>query len=290
VRRLIPPQWTVFLFLAAALAFIGFTFLPPGQAQGISDSISPTLDVSVSKPGVHLLAVVDGSQASGGALFLDLYADGDPEGFTWRVDSANAGDDLMTYSAYEDFSGHWTDQLEGRIAPPFTAVYSDLTTQAVTPNLQSALQSGDYKPTVQLAIHEAHYDYSLAGAYFQVKLPAVEFVGSNVPSVPWHPPSGEVAVLGPQEVQTYQTNVVSPAFATPGTWTDSSQLSAPYWSGVDPAVQDQENQYLFVAGLLFGVAGSALIGSFQDMTARYRSWREKKAAELVDQPAAVRAR
>jgi hypothetical protein len=45
-RRLLPPQWIVFLVLAAALSIKAFGYLPP-ESQDLSSELSPTIDISV---------------------------------------------------------------------------------------------------------------------------------------------------------------------------------------------------------------------------------------------------
>ena len=255
------------------LAFAAFNFLPP-EPQDLSNQLSPIIDVSVSRPGVQILAVLDGSQASRGALFLGLYADGVPGGFRWRITSSN--DDLSQDDSVPE-SGQLADQVTGRVKDSTTDLYSALTSTLITPDLQTALNGDKYDPTVQRGVREDAADFSWTGANLQVKLPTLEFDGSRTSQSPtgWYAPSGEVVILGPNEIQTLQTNIFNPAYSSPGMWTNTSRIFAPYWSGTDLAIQAQEDRYLFIAGLMFGIVGSALIACFQDVAIRYRSWRDR---------------
>jgi hypothetical protein len=271
---LLPPQWLVFLILAAALAIIGFGNLPP-ETQDLSNELSATIDISVNRPGVQLLAVLDGSQASSGALFVELYAEGVPGGFRWRITSSN---DLSTDDSVPD-QGRLTDQVTGNVAGSNSALYFILTDPSITPDLQAALTgNAPPSPTVTRGVREDTSDYSWPGSNLQVKLPTLEFYGSRTSKSPtgWHAPTGRVVILGPSEIQTFQTDIFDPAYSSPGMWEGTSQIVAPYWSGTDLAIQSQENRNLFIAGLLFGIAGAATIGCFQDVAIRYRSWRDKQ--------------
>ena len=272
-RRLLPPQWIVFLVLAAALSIKAFGYLPP-ESQDLSSELSPTIDISVSRPDVQLLAVLDGSQASDGDLFVELYADGVPGGFRWRITGSN---DLSTDDGVPG-QGSLTDQVTGKVRGSNSGLYFVLTEPSITPDLQAALNGDEYNPTVIRGVREDDTDYSRDGSNLAVKLPTLEFSGSRTSHSPtgWYAPSGKVVILGPSEIQTYQTNITSPAFSSPGMWEGTSKVAAPYWSGTNLAIQSQENRDLFIAGLLFGIAGSALVACFQDVATRYRSWRDKR--------------
>jgi hypothetical protein len=206
-------------------------------------------------------------------LFVELYADGVPGGFRWRITSSN---DLSTNEGVPE-QGRLTDQVTGKVKGSNSALYFALTDPSITPDLQAALGGNGPNPTVTRGVREDAYDYSWLGSSLEVKLPTLEFYGSRTSQSPtgWYAPSGKVVILGPRESQTFQTNIVSPAFSSPGMWEGSSQVVAPYWSGTDLAIQSQENRNLFIAGLLFGIAGAALIACFQDVALRYRSWRDK---------------
>lgn len=278
-RRLwkLPPQWLVFLVSAGALVTVGFSFLPPNQSRDLSGQSSPIIDVSVSRPDVHLLAVLDASQADSGDIYLGLYANGVSGGFRWLITSSDSQNDLSTTGAIAD-PGQWTDKLTGEVPSSDSVLYFLLTTQSFTPDLQSVLRASKYTPTVERGVRLDTSSFSLAGANFQAMLPTLEFSRSQTSSSPtgWYAPNGEVVILSPNETQTYQTNTVNPAFSSPGMWLASPQVTAPYWSGTDLAVQAQEDRYLFIAGLLFGISGSALIACFQDIAIRYRSWRARR--------------
>jgi hypothetical protein len=275
VKRLkLLPLWLFLLILTAGFAFLGFEYLPPDQSQDLSGQFSPTIDISVNQPGVKLLAVLDGTDADSGSLAIELYADGVAKGFRWRITSSASTDDLLVGDSVGSATA--SDDLAGRAAASDQDLYSVLTIPAITPDLQAALRDGGYTPTVERNVLENNSDYRLSGANLQVKFPTIEFDGSRKSTSydGWFAPSGEVAVLGPSKIATYQTQIVDPDFASPGIWVAAAQVSGPYWSGLDLALQNQESTNLFIAGLLFGISGSALIGAFQDMTNRYREWRE----------------
>jgi hypothetical protein len=274
----LPPQWFVFLALAVALIWMGFGYLPPDQSQDLSQEISPTIAISVSRPDIHILAVLDASQATDRTLFLSVYADGVPGGFRWRIESSDGQNDLSTTDSVTENGGQYTDELTGKVNSSNSANYSALTIQSITPDLQAALRRNEYSATVERGVQLDTIDLSEAGANLQVKLPTLEFDGSQSSHSPtgWYSPSGEVAILGPDAAQTLQTNIVDPTLSSPGMWLNAWQIMAPYWSGTDLAVQSQEGRYLFIAGLMFGIAGSAVIASFQDIVIRYRSWRDRR--------------
>jgi len=85
-------------------------------------------------------------------------------------------------------------------------------------------------------------------------------------------------IIAPDQLQDYQADVVTPAFVSPELW-QSPTFVLPYWLGTNPTLASAENQDLFFAGLLFGVAGGAIIGCAQDLSARYRAWRDNIGAE-----------
>jgi hypothetical protein len=95
-------------------------------------------------------------------------------------------------------------------------------------------------------------------------------------TVQWYAPDGEAIVIAPSEVQDYRTDVVTPAFSSPGLWRDP-HFVFPYWAGTDPIRESRESQNLFLAGLLFGVAGSAFIAGIQEGISHYRSRRKGPA-------------
>src|SRR5712691_9250697 len=165
LRRL-PPQWVVFLVMAGTLVIAGFCFLPPSQSQDLSGESSPIIDVSVSRPDVHLLAALDASRADSGDLYLGFYADGVPGGFRWRITSSDYLNDLSTTAAITEPDGQWADELTGQTPSSDNALYFLMTTQSFTPDLQSALRDRKYTPTVERGIRLDISSSSLAGANF----------------------------------------------------------------------------------------------------------------------------
>jgi hypothetical protein len=275
-----PPQWLVFLTAAVMLALVGYLFLPPDESQNLAgDGLSaPTIGISVDRPGVQLLAVLDGSLADSGSLSLNLYADSVPGGFRWAVLSQS------TMGVLRKSEGSWTDKIEGANNSTDSDVYTVLTSPNIVHNLQTALRAPDYgiKPFAELQVKEDNTDLSLVGADMQVILPTTEFfAGSGLTpdssTKRWYSPDGSVVVLAPNEEQTYQTDVVSPGFSSPGMWMDAGEIATPYWAGTDPAMRSREDHSIFVAGLALGIAGSALIACMQDIALRYRSRRDKRA-------------
>jgi len=110
---LLPPLWIVFLVLALFLGWLGYVLLPPDESQSVRGQLPPMIDISVDKPGVQLLAVLDGSQASEGALFLTLYANSVPGGFRWLITSSDQYGGLAANGGFTTDNGPWTDQLAG---------------------------------------------------------------------------------------------------------------------------------------------------------------------------------
>jgi hypothetical protein len=118
----------------------------------------------------------------------------------------------------------------------------------------------------------------MIGSRIQVILPGLNLGDFASPSIKsptgnWYSPSGQGVIIAPDQLQDYRADVVSPAFTSPGLW-QSPTYMFPYWLGTDPAVESSVSRNLFFAGLLFGVAGGAIIGCVQDLTARYRAWRD----------------
>jgi hypothetical protein len=120
---------------------------------------------------------------------------------------------------------------------------------------------------------------TMIGSRIQVILPGItlpDYLASppiKSPTGKWYWPSGQAVIIAPDELQNYQADVVSPAFVSSELWQSSTSV-LPYWLGTDPAQESAENQNLFFAGLLFGIAGSAIVGCAQDLTSRYRAWRD----------------
>lgn len=176
-----PPLWALLILLALPLAWSGYLLLPPTESQTVRDQLPPTIDIAVDKPDIQLLAVIDGSQASGGTMSLTLYANSGPGGFHWLAASSG----ILAANA-----GPWTQDVTGS-APANTGTYTLLTDPLETPELQAALRAGNYKPTAQLTVNEAISDYSLTGVSFQIMLPTIEFQGGetnpNSPTGRWYP-------------------------------------------------------------------------------------------------------
>jgi hypothetical protein len=95
------------------------------------------------------------------------------------------------------------------------------------------------------------------------------------PTGKWYAPIGKIVVIAPDQFADYRADVVSPPFAAPELW-QTSNFIYPTWLGTDPFKESADNQDLFIAGLLFGIAGAAIIACAQDVTSRYRSWKETR--------------
>jgi hypothetical protein len=111
-----------------------------------------------------------------------------------------------------------------------------------------------------------------------VELPIINLENFDSPSTKsptgkWFSPAGEAVIIAPFWLQVYPADLVLPAFAAAGLWRSPDSISA-YYLGTDPFQKTAEDRNLFFAGLVFGVAGAALIGSVQELTSRYRLWRD----------------
>jgi hypothetical protein len=84
-------------------------------------------------------------------------------------------------------------------------------------------------------------------------------------------------ILAPSIVQYNRTDIAGPPFAGPGVWRDPYAIF-PFWSGTDVGAEAYEQRNLFIAGLAFGIAGSALIAAVQQLSARISERRNRRAA------------
>lgn len=271
-----PPLWAALILVALGLALPGYYLLPSDEPQTVLDYPSPGIQIAVDKPGVHILAVLDGDHASDGWLGLDLFADNVKGGFTYVIENFDGGSDLLRPGGTWP-RGPWTTVVRATALTEPTPLYSRL---VGAPDMETELRYGALPPAGGTLVREDPQSYSNAGASFQVLLPSVALVGPGIsqpsPTGHWYSPTGEVVVLAPFQEQTYETDVADPVFSQPGMWTDPQGVVSPYWSGTDPVEQAQENHSLFWAGLLLGIAGSAVIVAIQDIASRYRAWRESK--------------
>jgi hypothetical protein len=65
--RLIPPLWALLLVTSYVLTLIGFKLLPPDESKLTQPSWPPVLNIWVDRPGVHLMAVLNGELALDGS-------------------------------------------------------------------------------------------------------------------------------------------------------------------------------------------------------------------------------
>lgn len=273
--RLIPPLWAILLLTTYGLVLLGFKLLPPDESKLTQPSSQPILNIWVDRPGVHLMAVLDGELAMDySPLSLSLYTNKVPGGFHWLITSSSGN---APTRILQEGASTWTDYATG-VAVGQQDSYTQLEHAA---DLRSTLLSiNSPLPTALVLVRQDVSNIAQIGSRIQVVLPGIELENFlNPPSIKsptgkWYQPSGQAVVIAPDEIQNYQTDVVSPAFVSPELW-QSPTWVFPYWLGTDPTQESAENQHLFFAGLLFGIAGSAIIGLVQDATSRYRSWREK---------------
>jgi len=293
VMRFVPPLWAVLLVVSCALTVAGFNLLPSVGTRLAQPPIQ-VLNIQVDRPGIHLMAVLDAQLAMGlgfqaapkGLLTLDLYANSQPGGFLWRVQASRA-------ASIQEPRGRWTNQVTG----PAVGRRDTYTLLAHAADLRSTLLTGNMLPTAILFVRLDSADFTVSGSHVQAELPAVVLNDGPTPPVrhqgeKWYAPTGQVVIIAPDELQNYQTDVVTPAFAAPELWR-SSDFIFPYWLGTDPLQESADNQALFIAGLLFGLAGAGVIGFAQDVTSRYRSWRElqtRKERNSADEAIAKRRR
>jgi hypothetical protein len=222
------------------------------------------------------MAVLDGQLAMDGTpLELTLYANTPPGGFHWLVTSSSARSPARML---ELGLGKWTDHVTG----PAVGQRDSYTQLEHVADLRSTLLTSTKVtelPAALLLVRQDSRDISAIGSRIQVVLPGIDLEDVlssppiKSPTGKWYPPSGQAVIIAPDELQNYQADVVTPAFVSPELW-QSPTYVLPYWLGTDPAQESVENRNLFFAGLLFGIAGGAIIGCAQDLTARYRAWRD----------------
>jgi hypothetical protein len=76
-----PPLWAVLILAALAFALPGYLLRPPAESQSVLLTSSSQIQIAVDKPGVHILADVDATNATNGSISLNLYANNVKGGF-----------------------------------------------------------------------------------------------------------------------------------------------------------------------------------------------------------------
>jgi len=130
----------------------------------------------------------------------------------------------------------------------------------------------------ELRIAKPFNTYRVAGSHVAFVAPYVGFGGAAPPrpatGEDWFEPTGQIIVLPPTEVEEFRTDRVTPAFSAQQLWI-LGQARPISWVGTEPTTEFQEQRNLFIAGLLFGVAGSGIIAMIQELAAARRRRRER---------------
>ena len=282
LRWRMPPLWAVLLMLAVVLAFLGFARLPPDVSSIAPPQYNSEIRIWVDRPDVHLVALLDASYAiyfEYHRVTLRLYADSGSGGFQWLM---NADGDI-------DIGNSSTPGVATGRVSSYRASYAYLQDQVDDlRTLAGGCDGNERDPCVDMELGSEAV--AVAGSRLRVALPELTFTQSppqvgpdgRPPNRRWYPPSGEVVVLAPKEVAKYRTDIASPGFSSTGVWRAPRSLLS-YWSGTDPSQEAREQRDLFIGGLLFGIAGSALIAVAQDITARFRERRKRRAHKAAAQ-------
>lgn len=259
----VPPLWLVLLALTGLTALLGFWRLPPTQESLDPNLSRSALEVWVDRPNVRLVALLDARASSAtGWTPLYLFVDTPGEGLHWAVAYDEPG------LTQEPPVGPWLRVVTAQ-APPQRSDYGSFTFVSDLWRWQAWTGA-----TAELAVRPSDQIVAWSGSHLRVETPTLELGGVVQPNAVsptgrWYQPQGEVIILAPLEVANYRGEVTLPPFASEGAWRDPNYLF-PYWRGTDPVLEASEQRDLFLAGLLFGIAGSALIGSLQEFAARAR--------------------
>jgi hypothetical protein len=133
--------------------------------------------------------------------------------------------------------------------------------------------------------------FSQAGSKTRIAFPEItesEYPPSTSttesPTGKWYGPLVDPAYLSklivraPEEVLFDRTDAVTPDFTSKGLWETTTPSLSVYWNGTDLAEESDEQQNLFFAGLLFGIAGPAFIAAAQEFSSK-RKERAKRSIE-----------
>lgn len=91
-----------------------------------------------------------------------------------------------------------------------------------------------------------------------------------LPKGTWYSPAGTVGIMAPSALNKYRAEVANPAMPGTGWWQKEKYITAS-WLGTDPLAEAANEQHLFIAGLLFGLAGGSFVAALQEIRFRIRA-------------------
>ena len=273
--------WAGLIVTGGVLAAYGFTLLPPDTSDlSVPNEQIPQISIWVSRPDVQMTVVLDDSRTAYRWPTLYLFADSPEGGMNWMVQSS--ANDLQ-----EDLNATASTNNIVHTYNKASAYYTYLATLAegrqTIGSMQAMEGQGAYTGSVVVQLDASMY--AEAGSKLRVAFPELTFmkgwgpISPKSPTGRWYTPSGGLVVVAPDEVQLDRTDVVAPAFYATGIWSSSDNLMA-YWSGTDIVAEATEQNNLFIAGLVFGIAGSAIIAAVQEFFSGRRERERKKSADV----------
>ena len=145
-----PPLWAALILVALGLALWGYYLLPPDEPQSVLDYPSTGIQIAVDKPGVHILAVLDGDYAGDGWLGMDLFADNVKGGFTYVIGNFDGDSDLLRPGGAWP-RGPWTTVVRATALTEPTPLYSRL---VGAPDMETELRYGALPPAGGTLVRE----------------------------------------------------------------------------------------------------------------------------------------
>jgi hypothetical protein len=268
--------WFWLTFVGLLLADLGFALLPPDQTAINTYRAVPHLTLWVDQPDVNILAVLDASSTDNLPNFsiLQLYAD-TQKSFSWIVKTSKP-------RSIQEARGPWVDTVQDHVAADSLLALQ----QHGYSVMEGEITAGRFHSAAAIAVGYVFLRsdpdfFARSGAHIVLTPPVLSFglePGPSDTSVrAWYRPHGEVVILAPSIVQYNRTDIAGPPFAGPGVWRDPYAIF-PFWSGTDVGAEAYEQRNLFIAGLAFGIAGSALIAAVQELSARISERRNRRAA------------
>ena len=98
-----------------------------------------------------------------------------------------------------------------------------------------------------------------------------ETTSALLPRGTWYSPAGTAGVVAPIALNRYRAEVVSPAAPSPGWWKARDRLTVS-WLGTDTSAEAAGEKHLFLAGVLFGLAGGSAVAALQEIHVRRRAY------------------
>jgi hypothetical protein len=223
-------------------------------------------EIYVSKPDVQAMAALDGTllrpnSDSEGTLAM-AFDVGDGETLRWLVlmDPDERDPDGPTVE--------WSGQIEGPTSAAWVASADWAASgerskgiAAITIYFRPAVfrfRGSDASltfPRVDLGRFPATTDYLDRQGISTMSRSAA---WSGPQGGPWYSPTGQVMQIGPGMLSYYRTEVAAPQPDRSWVWSDRNSLAAT-WFGTDIAAEAAAERRLYLAGICFGIAGSALV-------------------------------